>query len=149
MIGGHMFNEALSQLASGSGSGASTLDVSHKEDVNEFFAKSAMDAVKKHLKINATPELAKVHIHQECIPQYLVGHLQRMQTLDQSLRKDFDGLLAVTGAGYLGVSINDCIKNAREVAEAVVSKLEEEDDGEAKLVGRQDAITGLERSWFL
>ncbi|KAF8930960.1 hypothetical protein BGZ47_000296 [Haplosporangium gracile] len=149
MIGGHMFNEALSQLASGSGSGASTLDLSHKEDVNEFFAKTAMDAVKKHLKIDVTPELVKVHIHRECIPQYLVGHLQRMQTLDQSLRKDFDGLLAVTGAGYLGVSVNDCIKNAREVAEAVVSKLEEEDDGEAKLVGRQDAITGLERSWFL
>ncbi|KAF9145178.1 hypothetical protein BGX30_010053 [Mortierella sp. GBA39] len=153
MIGGHMFNEALSQLASGSGSGASTLDLeltgSHKEDVKEFFAKTAMDAVKKHLKIDAAPELVKVHIHNECIPQYLVGHLQRMQTLDQSFRKDFDGLLGVTGAGYLGVSVNDCIKNAREVAEAVVSKLEEEDDGEAQLVGRQDAITGLERSWFL
>lgn len=153
MIGGYMFNEALSQLASGSGSGASTLDLeltgSHKEDVKEFFAKTAMDAIKKHLKIDATPELVKVHIQHECIPQYLVGHLQRMQTLDQSLRKDFDGLLAVTGAGYLGVSVNDCIKNAREVAEAVVSKLEEEDDGEAQLVGRQDAITGLERSWFL
>lgn len=151
MIGGHMFNEALSQLASGSGAGASTLELSgsHKEDVKEFFAKTAMDAVKKHLKIDATPELVKVHIHQECIPQYLVGHLQRMQTLDQSLRKDFDGLLAVTGAGYLGVSVNDCIKNAREVAEAVVSKLEEEEDGEAQLVGRQEAITGLERSWFL
>ncbi|KAF9541322.1 hypothetical protein EC957_003224 [Mortierella hygrophila] len=153
MIGGHMFNEALSQLASGSGSGASTLDLeltgSHKEDVKEFFGKTATDAVKKHLKIDAAPELVKVHIHHECIPQYLVGHLQRMQTLDQSLRKDFDGLLGVTGAGYLGVSVNDCIKNAREVAEAVVSKLEEEDDGEAQLVGRQDAITGLERSWFL
>ncbi|KAF9277313.1 hypothetical protein BGZ88_001246 [Linnemannia elongata] len=153
MIGGHMFNEALSQIASGSGSGASTLDLeltgSHKEDVSDFFAKTAMDAVKKHLKIDAAPELVKVHIHHDCIPQYLVGHLQRMQTLDQSLRKDFDGLLAVTGAGYLGVSVNDCIKNAREVAEAVVSKLEEEDDGEAQLVGRQDAITGLERSWFL
>ncbi|KAG0260696.1 hypothetical protein BGZ95_004381 [Linnemannia exigua] len=155
MIGGHMFNEALSQLSSSSASGSagSTLELSltgsHKDDVKEFFTKTATDAVKKHLKIDATPDLIKVHIHQECIPQYLVGHLQRMQTLDQSLRKDFDGLLAVTGAGYLGISVNDCIKNAREVAEAVVSKLEEEEDGEAQLVGRQDAITGLERSWFL
>ncbi|KAF9129673.1 hypothetical protein BGW39_003899 [Mortierella sp. 14UC] len=150
MIGGHMFNEALSQLSSGSGSKLElSMTGSHKDDVKDFFAKTATDAVKKHLKIDATPELVKVHIHQECIPQYLVGHMQRMQTLDQSLRKDFDGLLAVTGAGYLGVSVNDCIKNAREVSEAVVSKLEEEDDGEAQLVGRQDAITGLERSWFL
>ncbi|KAF9935192.1 hypothetical protein FBU30_006277 [Linnemannia zychae] len=153
MIGGHMFNEALAQLSSGPSGSTSKLELSlsgsHKDDLKEFFAKTATDAVKKHLKIDAKPEIVKVHIQQECIPQYLVGHLQRMQSLDQSLRKDFDGLLAVTGAGYLGISVNDCIKNAREVAEAVVSKLEEEDDGEAQLVGRQEAVTGLERSWFL
>ncbi|KAG0215044.1 hypothetical protein BGX33_001541 [Mortierella sp. NVP41] len=156
MIGGHMFDEALSQHSSSSDSdseASTSTPLSRgspsEEEVEAFFAKTATDAVQKHLKIDATPELVKVHIHRECIPQYLVGHLQRMQTLDQSLRKDFDGLLAVTGAGYLGVSVNDCIKNAREVAEAVVSKLDEEDDGEAQLVGRQDAITGLERSWFL
>ncbi|KAG0329073.1 hypothetical protein BG000_000214 [Podila horticola] len=150
MIGGHMFDTVAhlpSSLAPGdSKAKASKVD---RKQLEAFFAKTATDAVKKHLKIDTEADLVKVHIQKECIPQYLVGHLERMQTLDQELRKDYDGLLAVTGAGYLGVSVNDCIKNAREVSEAMVSKLEEEEDGEASLVGRQDAVTGLERAWFM
>lgn len=150
MIGGHMF-DTVAQLPLTSTPGDSVANASEadKKQLESFFAKTATDTVKKHLKIDAEADLVKVHIQKECIPQYLVGHLERMQTLDQEFRKDYDGLLAVTGAGYLGVSVNDCIKNAREVAEAMVSKLEEEDDGEASLVGRQDAVTGLERAWFM
>ncbi|KAG0321757.1 hypothetical protein BGZ99_003690 [Dissophora globulifera] len=146
MIGGHMFEQIVGNH---DGVDANPESSSIKEQ-ELLFEQIAVDAVKKHLKIEAIPDIVKVHIHNQCIPQYLVGHLQRMQTLDQSLRADYDGLLAVTGAGYLGVSVNDCIKNAREVAEAVVSKMgEEEENGEAQLVGKQDAVTGLERSWFL
>ncbi|CAO3570044.1 unnamed protein product [Mortierella alpina] len=147
MIGGHMFENVVAHQKD-STEGTAT-DGTPPQDLESFFKKTAVDSVKKHLQINADPEMVKVHIHRECIPQYLVGHLQRMQSLDQALRRDYDGLLAVTGAGYLGISVNDCIKNAREVAEDVVSKLEEVEDGEAALVGKQDAVTGLERSWFL
>ncbi|KAG0368517.1 hypothetical protein BGZ54_001779 [Gamsiella multidivaricata] len=159
MIGGHMFDDVLARQAAAADSNgkpsASSTVVSQQASRNShqkltsFFEKTATDAVKRHLQIDSVPDTVKVHIHRECIPQYMVGHLQRMQTLDQSLRSEYGGLLAVTGAGYLGVSVNDCIKNAREVAEAVISKLEEVDDGEAQLVGQQDAVTGLERSWFL
>ncbi|KAF8929669.1 oxygen-dependent protoporphyrinogen oxidase [Dissophora ornata] len=157
MIGGHMFDDVVAHQRALEHSDPPSTSVQSRhetkgtndKELESFFEKTATDAVKRHLQIESTPEIAKVYIHQECIPQYLVGHLQRMQTLDQSLRADYDGLLAVTGAGYLGVSVNDCIKNAREVVESMVSKLEEVDDGEAELVGKQDAVTGLERSWFL
>ncbi|KAG9326651.1 hypothetical protein KVV02_006162 [Mortierella alpina] len=148
MIGGHMFEDVVARQED-STTRSSTEPTVPSKDLESFFKQTAIDSVKKHLQMNAEPEMVKVHINRECIPQYLVGHLQRMQSLDQALRRDYDGLLAVTGAGYLGVSVNDCIKNAREVAEDVVSKLEEVDDGEAALVGKQDAVTGLERSWFL
>jgi len=144
MIGGHMFDQVTSGHAG------------TNEELEAFFIETAKEAVRKHLQIETAPELVKAHIHRECIPQYMVGHLERMQTLDQRLRSDYDGLLAVTGAGYLGVSVNDCIKNAREVAEAVVSRLQEdegeeesEEKKEARLVGKHEAVTGLERSWFL
>ncbi|KAF9109934.1 hypothetical protein BGX27_006989 [Mortierella sp. AM989] len=158
MIGGHMFEEVVANQGTLSNSDKDNNDTYESsperikpsdENLESFFAKTAHDAMKKQLQITSTPDITRVHIHHECIPQYLVGHLQRMQTLDQSLREEYEGMLAVTGAGYLGVSVNDCIKNAREVAEAVVSKLEEVDDGEAELVGKQDAVTGLERSWFV
>ncbi|KAI8360515.1 hypothetical protein B0O80DRAFT_381321, partial [Mortierella sp. GBAus27b] len=148
MIGGHMFDDVVAHHEGRDGS-PKRESKSSEAELQSFFKDVATDAVKKHLQIDVSPEIVKVHIQRDCIPQYLVGHLQRMQTLDQSLRKDYDGLLAVTGASYLGVSVNECIKNAREVAESVVSKLDEEDDGEAALVGNQDAVTGLERAWFL
>ncbi|KAI1316404.1 hypothetical protein EDD11_010047 [Mortierella claussenii] len=157
MIGGHMFEEVVARERANDASEDSRAAVVQSstgprkgyDKLAPFFEKTAIDAVKQHLQIESAPEIVRAHIHRDCIPQYLVGHLQRMQTLDDQLRKDYEGMLAVTGAGYLGVSVNDCIKNAREVAEAVVSKLEEESDGEAELVGKQDAVTGLERSWFL
>ncbi|KAK3808601.1 MAG: protoporphyrinogen oxidase [Benniella sp.] len=151
MIGGHMFDEVVThpQPSTSQSDDAVQHGSKRNEELVSFFKNVATDAVKKHLQIDVPPELVKVHIQRNCIPQYLVGHLQRMQTLDQSLRKEYDGLLAVTGASYLGVSVNDCIKNAREVAESVLCKLDEVDDGEAELVGTQDAVTGLERAWFL
>ncbi|KAF9995914.1 hypothetical protein BGZ79_010369 [Entomortierella chlamydospora] len=151
MIGGHMFEEVVASQADQDDSDPSSTVSLRSDDksLESFFEKTAIDAVEKHLQIDSPPEITKVHIHRECIPQYLVGHLQRMQALDQTLRDEYEGMLAVTGAGYLGVSVNDCIKNAREVAESVLSKLEEVDDGEAELVGKQDAVTGLERSWFM
>lgn len=147
MIGGHMFDEVVAHPSPQSD--AVQHGSKRNEELVSFFKNVATDAVKKHLQIDVSPELVKVHIQRNCIPQYLVGHLQRMQTLDQSLRKEYDGSLVVTGASYFGVSVNDCIKNAREVAESVLCKLDEVDDGEAELVGTQDAVTGLERAWFL
>ncbi|KAF8952815.1 hypothetical protein BGZ46_003365 [Entomortierella lignicola] len=150
MIGGHMFKDIVADQASLRDSDTSSANIkSNDKSLKPFFEKTAIDAVKKHLGIDAAPEIIKVHIRRECIPQYLVGHIQRMQVLDETLREEYEGMLAVTGAGYLGVSVNDCIKNAREVSEAIVSKLDEVDDGEAELVGMQDTVTGLERSWFM
>lgn len=136
MIGGHMFDQVVTN--------------NKESSLEAFFESSAIERVKKHLNIETTPEIARVHIHRECIPQYMVGHLQRMQSLDQMIREEYEGMLAVTGAGYLGVSVNDCIKNAREVSEAMISRLVvNETDGEGDLVGDQEAVTGLERSWFM
>ncbi|KAF9972767.1 hypothetical protein BGZ73_004045 [Actinomortierella ambigua] len=117
--------------------------------VRHFFEEAAKEAVRDKLQLHAEPSHVEVHFQWECIPQYRPGHCATMQKLDNILRRDYDGLLAVTGAGYLGVSVNDCIKNSRELAENLVAKLEEDTSGESTLVGQREAVTGLERSNFL
>lgn len=50
----------------------------------------------------------------ESMPQYLVGHVERMQQLEQALC-DFPSL-KLCGAGYSGVGIPQCVRSGRSAA---------------------------------
>ena len=78
--------------------------------------------------------LWNVSIQRECIPQYRVGHLDRMRELHHSIRNMYGGRLSVGGASYLGVSVNDIVLNSRMLAGRVVEWVER----------RKSNVTGLE-----
>jgi oxygen-dependent protoporphyrinogen oxidase len=48
------------------------------------------------------------------MPQYTLGHLDRLAQLEAALSR-FGGL-TVTGAGYRGVGLPDCIRDGAEAA---------------------------------
>ncbi|KAG9300742.1 hypothetical protein G9A89_023540 [Geosiphon pyriformis] len=101
----------------------------------------AREILQNHLNIIATPEDSLVSVQKKCIPQYYVGHYQRMQELHMGIKQGiYKGKLSVTGASYWGVSINDCVLNARKLAESLAKKFSSEKEGNGDLV-----ITGLER----
>ena len=68
--------------------------------------------------IAAEPEFVSIYRHERAIPQYLVGHGDRLARIDQELER-FPGLL-LTGNAYRGVSLNDCVLNAQKTAQSVV-----------------------------
>jgi oxygen-dependent protoporphyrinogen oxidase len=55
------------------------------------------------------------------MPQYTIGHLDRLDQLDASLSR-YPGLV-LTGAGYRGVGIPDCIRDGAIAAERVIHDL--------------------------
>ncbi len=63
------------------------------------------------------PVYFKAHDLRDCIPAPSVGHVKRMKELAEVLRKEWDGKLAVIGAGVGGVSVGDCIEQGRRVGE--------------------------------
>jgi oxygen-dependent protoporphyrinogen oxidase len=63
--------------------------------------------------------MAQVIRHHEGIPQYTVGHLDRVAAIDAALAR-LPGL-HLTGHGYGGVGINSVIANARALADRLVS----------------------------
>lgn len=71
-----------------------------------------------------------------CIPTYLPGHYSRMRRLHEELRNSVDGLIAVTGASYTGVSVNDVVHQARRIAERIAR--------EGRRRGAGCVTTGLE-----
>jgi len=102
MLGGHLFQERLGNL--------------HSLTQQEILAK-AVEAVTRHLGISRPPDSSSVSIHRGCIPQYVVGHHAVLQGVKGALRRsDLNGLLSLTGASYLGVSVNDCIYRAKRLA---------------------------------
>jgi oxygen-dependent protoporphyrinogen oxidase len=78
-------------------------------------AAMAKAVLKRHLGIDVEPESVNVGLNRECIPQYTVGHDDRMQLAHGELMRTFRGKLAVAGNSYTGVGLNDCVRAARDV----------------------------------
>ncbi len=68
--------------------------------------------------ITEAPDFVRIYRHEMAIPQYTVGHLDRMKEIDSLLSK-YPGLL-VTGNAYRGIGVNDCIENSWKLAEKLV-----------------------------
>ncbi|KAJ1984921.1 oxygen-dependent protoporphyrinogen oxidase [Dimargaris verticillata] len=63
---------------------------------------------------------SRVSVHRQCLPQYLVGHRARLQQIQQALRSQYGHALSVTGASYLGPSMNACVHHARQLVDDLV-----------------------------
>lgn len=74
------------------------------------------------LEISGGPGLARVYRWPRLNPQHEVGHLEKLAAIDAQLAQ-FPGLL-VTGAGFRGVGIPDCVTNGRAAAVAAAKEAE-------------------------
>ena len=74
----------------------------------------AHDDLRDLMEIRDTPTFARVYRLPLAMPQLEVGHLQRMERIDRRLSA-FPGLF-VTGSGFRGVGLPDCISDAHAVA---------------------------------
>lgn len=73
------------------------------------------------MEITADPLWARVFRWPNAMPQYHVGHLERLARIDAQVAQH--PRLALTGAAYRGVGIPDCITNATTVATALAERL--------------------------
>lgn len=73
------------------------------------------------LGITGSPHLVRVHRHPLAMPQYLVGHLDRVAAIERQTARHPG--LALAGSAYRGVGIPDCIHSGEQAAERVLSSL--------------------------
>lgn len=78
----------------------------------------AQETLAAHLDIRQEPVFAQGQMQRHCIPQYGVGHVERMAELDEALRTATPQV-SLAGASYTGVSVNDCIYHARALADRI------------------------------
>ncbi|KAJ3274955.1 hypothetical protein HDV01_001819 [Terramyces sp. JEL0728] len=108
MMGGHAFESKFKN--------PDTVSKNHLLDVS-------LESVEKVLGIRRDLLVdSYVSIQKDCIPQYYVGHEEKVQSIYEQLDKLSNGRFIVTGASYNGVSVNDCVYNSREAATKVLSQ---------------------------
>ncbi len=79
---------------------------------HELWSMAGVSAEPKHVEVNRWPM---------GMPQYTLGHLDRLDMID-SLLRHHQGLY-LAGAGYRGVGIPDCIKDGTETARKIADSL--------------------------
>ncbi|MDQ3378724.1 MAG: protoporphyrinogen oxidase [Actinomycetota bacterium] len=73
------------------------------------------------LGIDAEPSLSRVQRWPLGMPQYVLGHPERLERIESALA-DYPGL-ALAGAAYRGVGIPDCIHSGEEAARSLTESL--------------------------
>ena len=93
----------------------------HRADVAAWDDARLLDAVRKDMRqamgISAEPVFHKIIRWERAIPQYLVGHLDRVAWIESRLRRHAG--LFLGGNAYHGVSLNDCTEQAEVIAARV------------------------------
>lgn len=103
-------------------SGHGSLSAPSVEEVEAAGCRAAQTIVGLHPSALSHPStLMRTAIAPQCIPWYTVGHSYRLARLHEHLllsprEGGWGGKLALTGASYTGVSLNDCVHHARRVA---------------------------------
>lgn len=77
----------------------------------------AREELRELAGVSAEPVFTEVFHWKRGIPQYNVGHLARMDAIDEGVSR-LPGLY-VTGNAYKGVGLTDCIRNAQALAETL------------------------------
>ncbi len=96
------------------GARASGLATKDKDALVEIVA----GELKEIMGIGVQPDFTRVYVHDKAIPQYTIGHSDRIESMERLLAKHPG--LSLTGNAYRGISVNDCIENSYRLAGELV-----------------------------
>jgi oxygen-dependent protoporphyrinogen oxidase len=72
------------------------------------------------MNLQAAPLQSRVFRFERALPQYAVGHLERIARIDAAMQQQLPGV-SLCGAAYRGVGVASCIRDGRAAADAVAA----------------------------
>jgi oxygen-dependent protoporphyrinogen oxidase len=84
---------------------------------------AAQDALREVLGISADPLFAYVDRWPNSMPQYEVGHIERVRRIREKVRTLFNGRVHLAGNSYEGVGMPDAVRLGREAAHSCAAGL--------------------------
>ena len=92
------------------------------EQSDTVIKRVVMDDLKKIMDITQEPDLALITRWKKAMPQYNVGHKDRIKAVKDSLCKQMPGVF-LAGSSYEGLGVPDCIDQGEAAAISVLSHL--------------------------
>ncbi len=97
-----------------------TLQLELFKQSDEAMERSVREELAALLEIRSEPLFCRIHRHPNSMPQYRVGHSERVGRIKERLAKHKG--LALAGNAYGGVGIADCIHSGESAAEALLDE---------------------------
>jgi len=97
-------------------------DVRDLDRDDDTLVAKAVEELSRVAEVRGEPRLARVFRHDPGMPQYTVGHVDRVEALQRVLAAHPP--LRVAGAAYRGVGIPDCVRDGTDAADAVLEALD-------------------------
>lgn len=91
---------------------------------DEEIVELVLNDLKKIMKVKGKPNFNVVSRFKQAMPQYAVGHLERLETLRNYASNHLPGVF-LAGASYEGVGVPDCIEQGEKAAEDLFHYLDE------------------------
>ncbi|MGM9987758.1 MAG: protoporphyrinogen oxidase [Bacillaceae bacterium] len=96
------------------------LDSSDEELVN-----IALNDLRQVMDINVEPLFSVVTRWKEAMPQYTVGHKERLAAMHEYVNKNLPGIF-IAGSSYEGTGLPDCISQGEKAAANIIKYIEEQ-----------------------
>jgi oxygen-dependent protoporphyrinogen oxidase len=90
-------------------------------DDNATMEKNVREELASLLGVKAEPRFSRIWRHPNSMPQYHVGHEDRINRVESALGRF--PTLALAGSAYHGVGISDCVRTGEEAAEKITNQL--------------------------
>lgn len=91
------------------------------QESDQVLLETAMGGLKRTMGLKASPTVSRVFRWPRAMAQYRVGHLAKMDQVDQAMQKAPGLYLA--GAAFRGVGLPDCVREGTAAAEKVSKQL--------------------------
>ncbi|WP_315372635.1 protoporphyrinogen oxidase, partial [Paenibacillus xylanexedens] len=97
-------------------------DEQNVELPDEALTNLVLKDLRETMGIEAVPIFSEITRLRKSMPQYPVGHLQHIAALREELGSKLPGVY-IAGAGYEGVGLPDCIRQAKEMSVQATQEL--------------------------
>ncbi|MBO1581840.1 protoporphyrinogen oxidase [Bacillus sp. XF8] len=99
------------------------------EQTDEEIVQFILEDLQKTMDIKAHPDFTVVSRWKDAMPQYTVGHKERMKKLTTFMEQELPGVY-LAGSSYAGSGLPDCIDQGEAAVKRVLSYLEKRDETE-------------------